>query len=73
MGYSNNVSGPQSGGLGFNNTVSCGCSYVMGIGIVTNRGCTTFVNNLSIMNIPTVAPAESGAVWRNGTVLEIVP
>jgi hypothetical protein len=46
---------------------------IVGSNITANRVCATFVNNLSIMTIPTSsAGLPSGAVWRNGTVLEIV-
>ena len=40
----------------------------------SNRESAVFVNQLSIMSIPTSAAGlPSGAVWRNGTVLNIVP
>ena len=40
----------------------------------SNRDSAVFVNELSIMNIPTSAAGlPTGAVWRNGTVLNIVP
>jgi hypothetical protein len=46
---------------------------IVGSCITANRECATFVNNLSIMNIPTgCLGLPSGAVWRNGTCLEIV-
>jgi hypothetical protein len=38
---------------------------IVGSCITANRICTTFVNNLSIMNLPTSAPAQAGAVWRD--------
>ena len=73
-GYNNTISASYSGILGGrNNNVQNSCSMIVGSNITTDRDCTTYVNNLSIKNIPTIAPAQSGAVWRNGTVLEIVP
>ena len=46
---------------------------VKGSNITTDRACTTFVNNLSIKNIPTSsAGLPSGSVWKNGNVLNIV-
>ena len=73
-GYNNTISASYSGILGGgNNNVQNTCSMIVGSNITTDRDCTTFVNNLSIKNIPITAPAQSGAVWRNGTVLEIVP
>ena len=57
-----------------NTTNGCDCSMIVGACISANRVFTTFVNNLSIMNIPTSSVGlPSGAVWRNGTVLEIIP
>lgn len=50
-----------------NNTNSFYIVHIMGNNITANRDCTTFVNNLSIMNIPT-SPAglPIGSVWRSG-------
>jgi hypothetical protein len=46
---------------------------IVGSCITANRECATFVNNLSIINIPTSsAGLPSGAVWKNGNVLNIV-
>jgi hypothetical protein len=48
----------------------------VGDSITANRVCTTFVNNLSIMTIPTgSAGLPAGAVWRCTTdnTLRIVP
>jgi hypothetical protein len=49
---------------------------IVGSCITANRTCATFVNNLSIFNIPTSsAGLPSGAVWKdaaNGNVLKIV-
>jgi hypothetical protein len=59
------------GGCG--NIACCNRSIVLGDAITTDRICTTFVNNLSIKNIPTSsAGLPSGAVWKNGNVLNIV-
>jgi len=74
-GYTNVVSGNCSGILGGeSNTASCAASFIVGSNITTDRACTTFVNNLSIKNIPTAAAGlPSGSVWSNGGVLTIVP
>jgi hypothetical protein len=46
---------------------------LFGSNLTANRACTTFVNNLSIMAIPTSsAGLPAGAVWSNGGKLEIV-
>ena len=60
---------------GFGNTIlaSSSCSFIIGSNIVANRTCTTFMNNLSLMNLPTSSTGlPVGAVWRNGNVLNIV-
>ncbi len=52
------------------------CAFVLGSNITTNRSCTTFVNNLSIMNIPTSATGlPSGSIYRETATnyLKIVP
>jgi hypothetical protein len=74
-GIFNTVSGYASGILsGTSNVASCCKSYIVGSNITTDRVCATFVNNLSIKNIPTAAAGlPSGSVWRNGTALQIVP
>jgi hypothetical protein len=47
---------------------------IVGNGITADRVCTTFVNNLSIKNIPTSsAGLPSGSVWSNLGILTIVP
>jgi hypothetical protein len=73
-GKDNIVSGDYSvivGGEG--NTVANCRSFVIGTHLTTNRDCTTFVNNLSIMSIPTSAAGlPAGSVWNNGGVLNIV-
>ena len=50
-------------------------SFVIGTNIVTNRQCTTFVNALSIQDIPTNSNQPSGTVWRDPATngLFIVP
>jgi hypothetical protein len=65
------------------NTILSGCSNIIandnrvnivGSNITSNRSCTTFVNNLSIMDIPTSsAGLPSKSVWSNAGVLTIVP
>lgn len=56
-----------------NHDDSCACAMIVGSNITADRVCTTFVNNLSIMNIPVAsAGLPSGAVWNNGGVLTIV-
>jgi hypothetical protein len=73
-GHNNTASGCRAGIMGTNNVASCYHSYVIGVGITTDRQCTTFVNNLSIKNIPTSsAGLPSGAVWSNAGILTIVP
>lgn len=73
-GKSNTASGLYSSILGgVSNTASNACAFIIGSNITSDRVCTTFVNNLSIKNIPTSsAGLPSGAVWRNGSVLNIV-
>jgi hypothetical protein len=47
---------------------------IVGDNICANRACATFMNNLSIMNIPaSSAGLPSGAVWSNLGILTIVP
>ena len=56
------------------NINSCAYAVVSGTGITTDRDCSTFVNNLSIKNIPTASTGlPSGSVWSNSGVLNIVP
>ena len=46
---------------------------MIGSNLTANRACTTFVENLSIMNIPTSSVGlPSGAVWNNLGILQIV-
>jgi hypothetical protein len=50
------------------------CVNIIGSNITSDRSCATFVNNLSIMNIPTSsAGLPSKSVWSNAGVLTIVP
>jgi hypothetical protein len=46
---------------------------IVGSCITADRVCTTFVNNLSIMNIPTSSVGlPTGSVWSNVGILTIV-
>jgi hypothetical protein len=77
-GCGNTASGYASAILGGrnNSTNSCNCTMIVGDSITANRACTTFVNNLSIMTIPTSAAGlPTGAVWRctADDTLRIVP
>jgi hypothetical protein len=48
-------------------------TFIVGSSIIADRSCATFVNNLSITNIPTAsAGLPSGSVWSNAGVLTIV-
>jgi hypothetical protein len=73
-GYNNTASGIYSGILGGSgNATACCYSFIVGTGITADRICSTFVNNLSIKNIPTSsAGLPAGSVWSNGGVLNIV-
>jgi hypothetical protein len=56
-----------------NNTCGFGDSMIVGSNINADRVCATFVNNLSIMSIPTSAAGlPAGSVWNNSGVLNIV-
>jgi hypothetical protein len=47
---------------------------IIGSNITADRACTTFVNNLSIKNIPTSsAGLPSGSIWSSAGALCIVP
>jgi hypothetical protein len=49
-----------------NNIISRNDTFVIGSCISANRACTTFVNNLSIMDIPTsTVGLPAGSVWRD--------
>lgn len=73
-GYNNCAFGDGSGILGGSfNVVPNSTSFIVGSNIITDRDCATFVNNLSIKNIPTSAAGlPAGAVWSNSGVLTIV-
>jgi hypothetical protein len=74
-GCCNTASGLRSSILGgqCNNTNTCADTMIVGSCITANRVCTTFVNNLSILNIPTSsAGLPSGAVWSDGGILKII-
>jgi len=77
-GRSNTASGIYSfiaGGVS-NNTNNLACSFIVGSNITADMSGSTFVNRLSIKNIPTSsAGLPSGAVWKDtgaGNVLKIV-
>lgn len=74
-GFCNTASGVYSGILGGeeNDTNGCPSSFIVGSCITADRECTTFVNNLSVVNggvfihfasLPTTDPSEEGQVWR---------
>jgi len=55
------------------NTIDHSNTFVLGSSLATNRANTTFVQQLSIMSIPTSASGlPAGAVWSNGGILTIV-
>ena len=57
----------------YNNTSTFNDAMIVGSNITADRVCATFVNNLSIKNIPTAATGlPAGSVWNNGGVLTIV-
>ena len=78
-GSNNTASGEYSAILGgkFNSTNSLSDAMIVGSNITADWACATFVNNLSIKNIPTSSVGlPSGAIWRdsaNDNVLKIVP
>ena len=58
---------------GYNSTSTCACVMIVGNNITADRNCTTFVNNLSIKNIPTSsAGLPSGSIYRIGNAVCIV-
>jgi hypothetical protein len=60
-----NTSGSTSVG-GYYNVLDSYKSFVVGSNITTDRDCTTFVNNLSIMSLPTGSTGlPSGSVWKD--------
>jgi len=57
-----------------NNTSTFADAMIVGSCITADRACATFVNNLSIKNIPTSsAGLPSGSIWSSSGVLCIVP
>ena len=76
-GVLNTASARYTGILGGrDNTASSCSSFIVGSCITTNRDCTTFVNNLSIMDIPTAsAGLPSKSVWFDSATctLKMVP
>lgn len=65
-GSCNTASGSYSGILGgLNNTAVCNYSFILGTSITADRDCTTFVNALSVKNMPTDAdlPLPSGMIY----------
>jgi len=77
-GYKNTASSSYSAILGgvSNSTSTFACAMIVGSNITADRVCTTFVNNLSIKNVPIAATGlPSGAVWRCtvDNTLRIIP
>ena len=67
-GYRSFIAGGQC-----NNTCALADTFIVGSCISADRICTTFVNNLSIKNIPTSsAGLPSGSVWSDGGTLKII-
>jgi len=65
-GVVNTASGYYSAILGGinNSDAGCSCAMIVGSSITANRACTTFVNQLSIMNLPNgSAGLPTGAVY----------
>ncbi len=74
-GVGNCATGTFSSILGgqYNNTNNYPCAMILGSNITADRTCTTFVNNLSIMNIATSSSGlPSGSVWNDLGTLKIV-
>jgi len=60
-------------GGGYNDTNTCACAMIVGSNITADRVCTTFVNNLSIKNIPSSSVGlPSGSIYRIGNAVCIV-
>jgi len=76
-GYNNSIDNSDYSAIlggGINNTNACDRVMIVGNNITANRSLTTFVNNLSIMNIPASgAGLPTGAVYSYGGTLRIVP
>lgn len=70
-GYNNTASGYYSAVLGgcCNNTCNCNCTMIIGSNICANRNCATFVNNLSIVNLPSSAAGlpQGSLYYDSGT------
>jgi hypothetical protein len=77
-GFCNSNDGLRSGILGGQLNNTCGFADVMILGscICADRTCATFVNNLSIKNLPnSSAGLPAGAVWvdiAGGCILKVV-
>jgi hypothetical protein len=82
------IGGGQSNTINFSSTYSgilggaancisyLGCTFIIGSNITADRSCTTFVNNLSIVNLPTAsAGLPSKSLWYDPTtcVVKFVP
>jgi hypothetical protein len=67
-GYDNTVDTDNSAILGgFGNIVSHDCSFIVGQSITTSCPNTTYVNCLSIVNLPSSsAGLPSGSIWYDG-------
>lgn len=74
-GYRNIVESATSGILGGqNNSTIHNNAFIVGSDITSRLACATHVNRLVITQIPTsTAGLPSGAVWRSGNALQIVP
>ena len=75
-GFQNIASSCNSAVLGgtANNTSTFDCAMIVGSNITADASCTTFVNKLSIKNIPISSVGlPSGSVYSNAGVLTIVP
>jgi hypothetical protein len=75
-GVNNTAFGCYSAIVGGRNNATCSftCVVIAGSYITADRNCATFVNNLSIKNIPTAsAGLPSGSVWSSAGTLCIVP
>ena len=65
-----------NGILGGKNNDTNSLDYVMIVGsdIIANRVCTTFVNQLSVTQLPTVAPVQFGLYYDPATcIVKYVP
>ena len=74
-GINNTASGNYTGILGglLNHTCGCSHAFIVGSNICANRQCSIFVNNISIMNIPTSdSGLPAGSVWNDSGTLKIV-